>query len=282
MKSIYRSDEGEAAIRSWCEDRLTTVEMPHRTQMLESGLGETRITIFDNDAPDLILLPGTNFNTAAWIELAVTLAQKYRVASIDLPGQPGLSSSLRHHHANDLYGVWLAQIVKSLDIGPCIVVGHSLGARTALAAAVHIPDLRGVVALDPAGIIKLRITANTLLRSGRWFRHKDADATRELLALMMAPGAVVPEHLVEWMTLVAKHVRTTLAPPPLPAQRLRQIDVPVRVIVGEHDVFLPQRRLRRGVRKMKDVSLAFVENAGHLMPLEHPDVVVASARASQP
>ena len=283
MKSIYRSEEGRAEIVAWCEARLSACEarldaldVPFERRTLETGLGDSYVTTMGAGASTVVLLPGTNFNIASWLDVAVPLAEKHRVISIDLPGQPGLSSPGRHPHANDLYGVWLAETLKSLEIGSCILVGHSLGARVALAACVHIPGARYVIALDPAGITRLRINTAVLLASGRWFRKKDAASSRSLLALMTAPGAEIPEYLVEWMTLVAQHTKTTLAPSALPPTRLKEIKLPVQVLIGEEDTFLPTRRMRSGIRKMKTTSMKIVENAGHLMPLEHPDVVAAA------
>lgn len=257
---------------------MENLQVPHSLQTLDTQLGETCVTAFDGEGPTVVLVPGTNFSTAASLELVTALAAENRVVSTDLPGQPGLSSPDRHRHANDLYGVWLSQLVKELGIDSCILIGHSLGARVMFAASVRIPGATHILALDPAGITRLRIGGGMLLTSGRWFRRKDEDSSRALLALMMAGGATVPEYLVEWMTLVAQHVKTTLAPPALPPMRLKQIDVPVRIMSGETDIFLPQRRLRWGAKKIKDVHISWVENAGHLMPLEHPDVVVRALR----
>ena len=120
-----------------------------------------------------------------------------------------------------------------------------------------------------------------LLASGSWFRKKDAASSRALLALMTERGYQIPEHLVEWMTLVAKHTKTTLAPPQLPPARLKAIEIPIQTLIGEHDTFLPQRRVTWGVRKLPNITVKWVESAGHLMPIEHPDVVVKAVGASR-
>jgi pimeloyl-ACP methyl ester carboxylesterase len=276
--SVYRDENGRAAIVEWCEGRLAGLKTSHDRRTLDTGLGTAHITTLGTAGPTVVLLPGTNFNIASWLELAVALADEHRVIAIDLPGQPGLSDPERHRHAHDLYGVWLAETLKELQVGDCTLVGHSLGARVALAASVHVPGAQGIVAFDPAGIVRLRISAAMLLVSGRWFRRKDEASSRALLSLMTARGFEVPEPLVEWMTLVGRHTRTTLAPPTLPPARLKAIAVPTRVLIGDSDVFLPQRRVRWGVRKLKNIRVQWVENAGHLMPLEHPDVVVRAVK----
>jgi pimeloyl-ACP methyl ester carboxylesterase len=280
LKSIYRSDEGRDEIVAWCERRLDGIEIPIERRTIETGLGSSHVTTLGAGPTTVVLLPGTNLNIASWMEMAEALAAEHRVVSIDLPGQPGLSAPERHPHADDVYGVWLAQSLKELGIGSCVLVGHSLGARVALAASVHIPVARAIVALDPAGLVRLRINTAVLLASGRWFRKKDETSSRALLSLMTAPGAHIPDHLVDWMTLVARHTKTTLAPPPLPPMRLKEIDIPIRIVIGESDVFLPRGRVRLGTRKLKTAKVQWVENAGHLMPLEHPEVVARVVKAA--
>ena len=110
--SIYRTEEGRAEIIEWCERRLVEVDLPLERQTLETGLGDSHVTTMGTGPSTVVLLPGTNFNIASWLEVAIPLAKQHRVVSIDLPGQPGLSTPERHKHANDLYGIWLAETLK--------------------------------------------------------------------------------------------------------------------------------------------------------------------------
>lgn len=278
MRSVYRSEQGRSAIVEWCDARLVDARVPLDRRTIKTGLGDAHVTTMGEATSTVVFLPGTNFNIAAWLEIAELLAQEHRVISIDLPGQPGLSAPDRPRHAYDLYGIWLAETLKGLGVENCVLVGHSLGARIALAACVHLPGATSVIAIAPAGIARFRINTAFLLTSGRWFRNKDPDSSRALLTQMTERGFQSPDHLIDWMTLVARHTRTTLIPPPLPPSRLKEIEIPVRILVGEHDTFLPPRRLRWAVKKMRDVSVAWVENSGHLLPIEHPDVVVNAVR----
>lgn len=82
--------------------------------------------------------------------------------------------------------------------------------------------------------------------------------------------------LVEWYTLVARHARTSLAPPPLPAALLRERRaVPRIVATGAHDAFLPPRRLQRPTRELLDSTLRVIDNAGHLVTGEQPDAIAS-------
>ncbi|MFI9297083.1 alpha/beta fold hydrolase [Streptomyces gardneri] len=70
------------------------------------------------------------------------------------------------------------------------------------------------------------------------------------------------------MTLVARHARSSGAPG---LAHVPSRSVPRRVVTGEHDVFLPPRRLRPAVRRTLGVELGVVAGAGHLVIEERPD-----------
>jgi pimeloyl-ACP methyl ester carboxylesterase len=76
------------------------------------------------------------------------------------------------------------------------------------------------------------------------------------------------------MTLVAQTCRTTGAPGSLPDDVLaRWHGRPVRVAVGEHDVFFPIDRLRGPSLARLGVEPTVVPRAGHLVVDEEPAVV---------
>jgi hypothetical protein len=97
-----------------------------------------------------------------------------------------------------------------------------------------------------------------------------------MLRLFTAPGEDPPETEVEWMTLMAANCRTTLAPPPLPAALLaRRAGRPCIVGTGEHDRFLPPRRLAPALRQAMDLDLRILPSMGHLTTPAHLNDVVS-------
>ena len=86
------------------------------------------------------------------------------------------------------------------------------------------------------------------------------------------------------MALMANGCRTTLAPPPLPVDLLaRRARQPCVVGVGEHDRFLPPRRLLLAVRHSMGLEVRVLAGAGHLtVPAGLPAVVDPVARVAGP
>ena len=161
-----------------------------------------------------------------------------------------------------------------------MLAGNSLGA--AVAWPPGSPRIAARALISPAGIIRLSVDPELALASARWLLRPAPGHTRSMLRLFTAPGEDPPETEVEWMTLMAASCRTTLAPPPLPPALLaRRASRPCIVGTGEHDRFLPPRRLAPALRQAMGLDLRILPGMGHLTTPGHlGDVVSLIAEAA--
>lgn len=280
-RSRYRSTRGEVEIRHWCERRLDEWSVAHERHNVATVAGRTHLVVAGSGPRVVLYLPGTNFNAATSLALATALASYGRVVVADLPGQPGLSAGTRPEP--DRVGMWAGELVdwvKSSRGGvPLILAGHSLGAAVALAAPTAGVD--ALVLLDPAGLVRARVSGTVLRSTLPWLIHPDERRSRTLLKLMSAPGHEPSPTLVEWLTLVARHTRPSAAPGPLPpAVTARWWSTPRTVLSGEHDGFFDPARLRPPVRSRLGVELREVRGAGHLTVEDDPAGAAAAIAAA--
>jgi pimeloyl-ACP methyl ester carboxylesterase len=278
MGSRYRSDEGQDLVRTWCLRRLDDWGREHTRLLEHTSSGEAHLVVAGDGPATVLLLPGTNFGAATSLPLVTSLERDVRVVVADLPGQPGLSDgNLPDGDRSAAYGVWAGDIVGRLhdsDVvtGPLVVVGHSLGAAVALSAPPAGVD--GLVLVDPAGLMRLRVPTAVLRSTLPWILRPTPDRSRALLRHLTAPGREPPEELVDWMTLVARHSRPVGAPGPLPSPVLaRWRGTPTLVLSGEHDCFLPPDRLTRAVRGGLGTDLVVLPGTGHLSVDDDPDLI---------
>ncbi|PJE94472.1 alpha/beta hydrolase [Streptomyces carminius] len=281
--SVYRDADARRVVREWCADRLGRWPVPHRTLVHPTGAGDAHVLVAGEageaagraDRPAVLLVPGTNFSAAACLPLIEALAARGPVYVPDLPGQPGLSAPGRPRRDRTAwYGRWLAEVLDGVVARPAVMVGHSLGGAAVLAC--DSPHMVGRVALSPAGLVRLRVTGRVLGATLPWLLRPDEARSAALLRVMSGPGAEPSAESAEWMTLVARNCRSTLAPPPLPrpvVARCRR--VPAAVAVGEHDVFLPPRRLVPAAGRLLGVRARVLPGAGHLLPEERPEELAA-------
>lgn len=123
------------------------------------------------------------------------------------------------------------------------------------------------VVFVPGGLTRLRLTPGLLAAWVAWSVRPAPTHSAWLLRAMLAPGGQPREQLVEWMTLVAQHSRSSRAPnaADLPAQA-----VPRLILTGAKDVFLPPRKLGPAVRRKLGTDLGVIAGAGHLVVEERP------------
>jgi pimeloyl-ACP methyl ester carboxylesterase len=274
VNSIYRSRGGREEIRAWCLGQLDAWAVPHRRSEVTAHGARSHVVTAGEGPTTVVLVPGTNFNAAAGLPLAGALvAAGHRVVAVDIPGQPGLSSGERPPARDGLawYGTWLDQVVDRTGGRPVVLLGHSFGAAIALTA--RSPLISRLVLVSPAGLTRLRVTPRLAATAAVWALRPAPARSARLLRAMHSPGHEPREDLVTWMTLVARHARSSGAP----SRATPASPVPRHVISGEHDTFLPPHRLRKAVRTALGTHLHVVPAAGHLITDEQPARLVSLA-----
>jgi pimeloyl-ACP methyl ester carboxylesterase len=102
------------------------------------------------DAPTIVLVHGLGATNASMLPLFADLAHDFRVLAPDLPGHGGTQARPEAHTVQFL-GSWLTAFLRQTCAEPVVLVGNSLGGRTALQAALDSSaDVRGLVLLCPA------------------------------------------------------------------------------------------------------------------------------------
>jgi len=83
------------------------------------------------EGPQLLLLHGTGAATHSWRGLAPLLARHFAVIAPDLPGHGFTRSPSAHRLSLPGMASDVSQLLRTLDVKPAIVVGHSAGAAIA-------------------------------------------------------------------------------------------------------------------------------------------------------
>lgn len=115
----------------------------------EIDLGAVSLhAVVQGDGPLAVLLHGITANAYVFLPLMERLASRFRLVSIDMRGHGRSSKPAAGYAAKD-YADDIEALIRHLDAGPALLIGHALGARDAFVAGARDTGLvSGVVAID--------------------------------------------------------------------------------------------------------------------------------------
>lgn len=232
----------------------------------------------------LLLVHGFPFDHTMWQAQIEGLSHRCRVLAPDLPGF-GASGLAGRSVSMEQFADYLAKLLDELGVdGRVVLCGLSMGGYIAWQFwARHPQRLRALVLCDtraaadtPEMAAVRQQTAEQVLRDGA------AVLAEGMIAKLLAP-ATLRKHpdIVERVRRMilgagreaaAAALRGMAARPDMTG-RLRQIDYPTLVLVGEHDAISPPEEMRRIAQAIPAAQFVTIPGAGHLAPLENPQAV---------
>jgi pimeloyl-ACP methyl ester carboxylesterase len=247
-----------------------------KTALLEAG-----------DGRPLVLLHGmTPAGGLVWWAVLPLLAERFRVIVPDVPGL-GESRPLRGVLDRERVAGWLSEVIELRCPEPPLLVATSLGAGFGLHFALtRTAQLRGLVVTDAVGLARFKPPVGFLVNSLRNATWPGPKSLRRLLPYVVHDErAVSRRHGERWEAFleysvararrsgVQKALRQLASranAKPLPRSKLRDLDIPVRMIWGRHDRPFPLSIAEEGGAAL-GWPLQVIDDAGHLPYIEQPE-----------
>jgi pimeloyl-ACP methyl ester carboxylesterase len=268
---IYKSAEGERAVRDRYLDILKHWPVPNRQLRVPTREGETFVVACgDENAPPLLLLHGSMANSAMWMGDVASWAAHFRVYAVDVIGDAGLSAPSRPPLASEAHALWLDDVMQGLSLTSASIVGVSFGGWLALDYATRRPHhVESLAVVCPGGVgrQKIGIVFKTIpLRMlGAWGTRKAAE-----LVLGRAPANPSPavQYFAQFMSLIHKNFRPRLVKMPIfNDEALQRLTMPVLAIMGGKDVLLDSAETRqRLARNVPHAEIRYFPEVGHFIP----------------
>lgn len=253
------------------------------------------------DAAPVVLVHGLGATNASMLPLIAALSTDFRVLAPDLPGHGGTQARGDAHRAQYL-GSWLLAFLRQTCDEPAVLVGNSLGGRTALEAAFGSPqEIRGLVLLCPAvAFRKLRqfVPLVRLVRTEiaalpikvprpvakRFLRSLFADASR--LSDSWYDAAI--DEFLRVFSIRANRLaifsalRHIYLDEPFGESgfwdRLPGLVPPALFLWGDHDILVPAGFGRFVAEALPDAETVVLASCGHIPQFEHPELTAQLTR----
>lgn len=256
------------------------------TESFDSSSGAVRWgRLGDDQAPPLVLLHGTPWSSFTWRAIADALAGRFRVYFWDMPGY-GASAKFDGQDVSfaaqgkvfvDLLGHW--------GLDRPVVVAHDMGGAVALRAhLLHGAQYEALALVDPVALTPSGSPFYLLVNE-----HADvfAQLPRRLHRALVAeyissashPGlhpATLDGLLAPWLSREGQpafYRQIAQADDRYLEEiqhRYPDIDIPVLVVWGTDDEWIPVQRAHKLVEAIPGVGLRLIPGAGHLVQEDAP------------
>jgi pimeloyl-ACP methyl ester carboxylesterase len=224
--------------------------------------------------PTLVLVHGAGGTRLHWPAELRRLAGA-SVYTLDLPGH-GRSTG-KGCNTIEGYTAAVAAFLRAVDIGPAVIVGHSMGGAIAMTLALDFDRATGAVLVGTGA--RLRVAPAILGGISSNFEQSVKLITR----FAWSQGAY--PKLIE----LGKRALLDTGPDVLLGdltacdrfdvmERLGEIRVPTLVISSSADQLTPVKYGRFLAEHVPDARLVVIENAGHMMMLEQPNRVAEAVQ----
>lgn len=293
-----------AATALWVSYRARKAEREHPPIGQFVVVDKVRLHYVERgEGPPVVLLHGNGVQTEDFIAsgLIDALAQRHRVIAFDRPGFGHSQRPRLRLWTPQAQAALLHRALTQLDVGPCVVVGHSWGTLVALAMGLDYPaDINGLVLVSgyyyptarpdvplnaPAAVPVLgdALRYTVLPLTGRLLLKRSLRAMFAPVPLPAHYLNVVPaEMLVRPLQIRAATEDGTLMIPAVAKLRYRydEMKKPVTLIAGDGDKIVNVRaHTRRLHKEVAHSKLVVVPGAGHMV--HHGDTLAIVAAVAE-
>lgn len=242
--------------------------------------------------PPMVLMHGTPFSSVVWRKIAPYLAQHRRVYYYDMLGYGRSEMRSGQDVSLAVQNQLFAALLDHWDLERPDVVAHDFGGATALRThLLNCRDYRTLTLVDP---VALSPHGSAFVQVAR--KHEAAYA--ELPAYLheaglrgYIAGAAYRQLSAEEMSLYTTPWTGELGQAAFYRQiaqmsdrhtdeiqdRFGELRCPVTILWGAHDGWIPLDTGRELARRIRPTSFHVVPHAGHLLPEDAPEAVVATA-----
>jgi len=251
--------------------------MPHtpETSFVDIAGRKTQVTR-GGSGPPLLYLHSAGGETE-WTRYHDMLADSFEVF---LPAHPGFDGSEGLETVDSVtdFAWHYVDFLDHFDLDRVPIVGFSLGGWTGMELSVLRPErVSHLVLVNAAGIRIPEFPMAELFgddleafRSLLYF-DPDSPAVEESM-----PTSNQDPRLFQWLKAREATAKVGWQPylhnPKLP-QQLRRIASPTRILWGRHDRLIPVATGEYLEEHIPDSSLKILEEAGHMLPFEHPELL---------
>ena len=238
----------------------------------------------------LVLIPCSGCDWRSWDVFMQRHAHRYTMHAVTLPSPDGQAMLPDPRDATDTPALdraaqAVAEYVADQQIGPVVLVGHSMGAVVALHVTLTYPDRVTKLILEDWGAVhpaSLTLNTEERIAAGRQAAARIRAMSPETFVSTFAP--MLEEAIADSARAATYIDMMRAAAPPAAAQityemrmldlrpRLREIDLPVLALFARYPGVDPEVRREQAeatLTGVRDLELVWIDDASHWIHEDH-------------
>ena len=272
-----RKQEKSKYIKAYNET-LKLWKIPFQEENIKTSYGTAHVIITGpKNAEPLILLHGMDASSTMWYPNIKALSKNHRVYAIDFLMEPGKSVSCGETISKEETITWYNEIFKHYNLKKIKLVGASRGGWLAtLLASQDNHIVSKMVLLSPAQTLenldKMHKASSALMF--KLFPNKKK-LENTLNAFAFYPEKIHPIYKNQFF-LANKFAKTNMSfiqMQPFSKEEIEKITIPVLIMIGDNDIVNSQKSLEKGNELLPKGEMVTIENAGHFLTIDQPEVV---------
>lgn len=282
--TAFKSPEGEAEYLAAYDAAMKAFwTVPFEEMEVPSRFGMTHVVASGpEDAPPLVLLHGFMGNLTMWSPYAADLSKTHRIYAMDTMGHPNMSVPNEPIRDEGDFAAWLVATLDGLNLDRPSMAGISFGGWLALNLATAAPErVHKLVLLSPAASfqplskqIGLRAILSRVIPTRGMM-----DSFMGWFGLEAEPDDRVMQGVLDLVWLGGTNYRMSpetmrVMPTLFPDEKLRALEVPVLLLIGENEVMYdPLEAVDRARRLIPNLDAELVPDCKHEMWLSQQQIV---------
>lgn len=224
--------------------------------------------------PAVIFLHGYLESSGVWFDFIDEFPVRFRTLAVDLPGH-GESGIFSDEHTMEFMADAVREVMDIEGIEKVLLAGHSMGGYVALAFLEKYPDRLHAYCLfhshpfaDTEEIISNRNREIRVVESGK----------KDVIYPVNVPKMFADFNINRFIRKLEEHKKIAsqiseagiiavlkgMIKRPSRAGLLEKGEVPLLMIMGRHDNYIPFKQIKANIRLPQNSELIVLENSGHL------------------
>jgi pimeloyl-ACP methyl ester carboxylesterase len=257
---------------------LKLFKTPLREIDVKTSFGNAHVIVSGSaSAEPLVLLHGMNASSTMWYPNIVALSENYRVYAIDFLLEPGKSLCEGEIDNTEQILDWYHEIFESLQLGKFSIIGASRGGWLAMSIAFREKErIRKIVLLSPAQTFQWIKPGFKILSNVTYNMAPKRKRLRNVLETMTFDVDQIEQDYINQYYIATKEANTSkciLQMTPFSNEELSSLQIPVLLLIGDQDIINNEKSLERAKKFIKNVREETIENAGHFLSIDQPEIV---------